>query len=132
MRLTTHFRIFAIAVAAWAAFFVTGLPDYYQQYPAAWMVAFLVVLIPPIIVVALKVIGHAAVGQRRSLATWLAFYFTLPLALLDYAYCGIYLGHGLAFLFRYWYLTVYYIVPWLILIPIGYRLSADDTHRVQN
>jgi hypothetical protein len=28
------------------------------------------------------------------LAFWLSFYYTIPLALYDWLYCGLYLGHG--------------------------------------
>lgn len=130
MRLTAHVRILAIAVAAWAAFLVGGLPDYYQQYATGGMVLFCLALVPPIIAVASKVIGRAPQGRRRTLAVWLAFYFTVPLAVLDYAYCGVYLGHGLGFLSRYWYLTVYYVIPWMVLIPIGYRSARAAPPRI--
>ena len=131
MRLTTHLRMLTIAVATWAAFLLAGLPDYYQQYSRAGMLVFSVVLIPPIVLLAFKVIGRSPLERRIRLATWIAFYFSLPLMFLDYAYCGVYLGYGLGFLTRYWYLTVYYFVPWLILVPIGYRLSVADTDGVQ-
>ena len=119
-----HVRTLALAVAVWAGFFIAGLPDYYQQYPFVAMLIFTVALVPPVVLLAVKVIGRARTETRRSLAMWLAFYFTVPLAGLDYAYCGLYLGHGLAFLLRYWYLTVYYIVPWAILAPVAWRLTS--------
>lgn len=70
-----------------------------------------------------KVVGHAEVSRRKPLAFWLSFYFTVPLMLLDYAYCGLYLGHGWSFLLTYWYLTAFYVIPWLILLPIANVLT---------
>ena len=47
-------------------------------------------------------------------AVALAFWFTVPLFLYDLAYCGVRLGHGLGFVVPYWYLTAYYVVPWVL------------------
>jgi predicted nucleic acid-binding protein len=41
---TSHLRLLGLACGVWAAFWVLGLPDYYQRYPAWGMVAFFVVL----------------------------------------------------------------------------------------
>lgn len=45
----------------------------------------------------------------------MAFYFTVPLAVYDGLYCGVYLGDGAAFVLRSWYLSVYHLLPWLLL-----------------
>ena len=49
-------------------------------------------------------------------------YYTLPFALLDTLYCGIYLGHGAHYLTQYWYLSVFYVTPWLTFMPTEYLL----------
>ena len=61
--------------------------------------------------------------RRLKVALWLAFYFTVPLAMYDWLYCGIYLGHGAGFIGRFWYLSVYYAIPWIVfpLIAVGIR-----------
>jgi len=43
----------------------------------------------------------------------------------DYAYCGLYLGQGWRFLAGHWYLTLFYAVPWLILLPMGLWLARQ-------
>jgi hypothetical protein len=123
VRARSHVRLFALAILVWGGFWLAGLPDYYQQYSYTTMAIFSLALIPAIAFAGAKVIGRARVERRRALGGWLGFYFTVPFAVLDYAYCGLYLGHGWAFLSRYWYLTVYYAIPWLVFVPIGYRLS---------
>lgn len=123
MRVRSHLRLLGLAVAVWAAFWVAGLPDYYRQYPFVAMLAFCVALVPLIVLAARRMIGRARPERRRALGAWLAFYFTVPLLALDYAYCGLHLGHGWGFLGAYWYLTAFYVVPWAIFVPVGLALA---------
>lgn len=59
-------------------------------------------------------------------AFWLSLCYTLPFAALDALYCGWYLGHGHDFLAKYWYLTVFYVTPWLTFRPTSVLLSRKD------
>jgi hypothetical protein len=124
MRPATHAKLAAIAVLLWLAFWIGGLPDYYQQYSFWVMLTFCLALVPAIVLVAWKVIGRVAVDRRRRFGFWLSFYFTVPFLLLDFAYCGLYLGHGWHFLIAYWYLTIFYILLWLLIVPIARMRSA--------
>ena len=63
---------------------------------------------------------------------WLAFYFTVPLAIYDWLYCGTYLGHGVQFIYRYWYLTVYYAIPWILLPLIALLLNRMRSRELEN
>lgn len=129
MRLSTHLRLLALATAVWVAFWIAGLPDYYQQYSLLAMVAFSAALVPIIAILGARVIGRASASRRMRLASWLSFYFTVPLLVYDYVYCGWYLGYGWRFLTHYWYLTVFYFIPWLLFLPTAIllaRRSAQD------
>jgi hypothetical protein len=53
----------------------------------------------------------------------------VPLFVYDWLYCGIHLGHGLAFVGRYWYLTTYYAVPWILLPATAWWLDRVDAAR---
>jgi hypothetical protein len=123
MRATAHKRLLRLAALVWLLFWIVGLPDYYQQYSFPAMAGFAVVLIAVIVALARGVICRANPTRRKALGSWLSFYFTVPLMLLDYIYCGLYLGHGWHFLMTYWYLTAFYIVPWLVFVPTAYLLS---------
>ncbi len=123
MSRSAHLRLLALAALVWAGFWVAGLPDYYQQYSFAAQLALSLLLVPLVVVIGFRVIRRARAERRARLGLWLSVYFTLPFAMLDYLYCGLLLGHGWAFLGRYWYLTVYYVIPWLIFLPIGVRLA---------
>ena len=125
MRTSGHLRLVALAVLVWAAFWVGGLPQYYQQYSFAALLIFSVLLVPLVAFAGLKVIGRVRAERRLQLGLWLSFYFTVPFAILDYLYCGLFLGHGWEFLRRFWYLTVYYVIPWLIFVPIGLWLARS-------
>lgn len=122
----SHLRLLVLATLVWLGFWLAGLPHYYQQYPKAVMIAFCVALVPVVVWLGAKVIGRRPAETRRAFAVWLAFYFTVPLAILDYLYCGWYLGQGWRFLVSCWYLTVYYVVPWLVFVSIGMRLDRPS------
>ena len=51
-------------------------------------------------------------------------YYTVTFAILDGLYCGLYLDRGWTFLADYWYLTVFYVTPWLTFIPTERLLRA--------
>jgi hypothetical protein len=115
-----------LATVAWLAFWVIGLPDYYQQYSAAFMAWFDAVLTIVLIPVLFRVLRGVERGRRLTTTWWIAFYFTVPLALYDWLYCGVYLGHGGAFLSRYWYISVYYIIPWIVVPGIAVAVNRHS------
>jgi hypothetical protein len=118
MNLRKHLRLLVIVTAAWILFFVAGLPDYYQQYSTKAMIVFDVVVLLPLWYIGYRIIRYSRSPITSSL--WLSFYFVVPLFLYDYLYCGMYLGYGMGFFLKFWYLTVYYILPWLIFPLTGW------------
>jgi hypothetical protein len=121
MNLRKHLRLLVIVTAAWILFFIAGLPDYYQQYSMTAMLVFDIVVLLP-----LWYIGYQSIRKsrnRNASSLWLSFYFVIPLFLYDYLYCGIYLGYGIEFILKFWYLTIYYILPWLIFPLTGWWLD---------
>jgi hypothetical protein len=121
-----HVRILGFATAAWFAFWLLGLPSYYLQYSRTAMIAFSVALLPPIIALSYVLLRRVSRARRLSRAGWLAFYFSVPLALYDWVYCGVYLGYGPRFFSVFWYLTVFYVVPWLVLPAAAAHLNVRD------
>lgn len=133
MKKRHHVRLLVLATLVWGAFLLAGLPEYYQQYSQGFMVAFDLLVLIPIFAVLYRVLGRVPQPLRMKVALWIAFYFTVPLAAYDYLYCGLVLGSGLRFLIEYWYLTVYYFIPWFLgpsivwLIDRGARESPKGT-----
>ena len=119
-----HLQIFAAATAAWAIFWLIGWPSYYQQYSTKAMIWVCIVLLPPIVAICYVLLKRVRRDRRLARAAWLAFYFTVPLAIYDWLYCGVHLGYGLRFLTVFWYLTVFYIVPWIVLPATALALNA--------
>lgn len=128
-----HRALLMQAVAVWAAFWVAGLPAYYQQYSAFVLGVGCTILSVLISLAALYVLARGRAETRMSRALWISFYYTVPFALLDALYCGVYLGHGAAFLHKYWYLTVFYVTPWITFPPTALllrRVMMETGNRV--
>jgi hypothetical protein len=120
MRAAAHLRLAVLGPLVWAAFWVAGWPGYYQQYPT-WLVALgCVAILPPSAILGFRSIDRSRPANRFGRSLWLSFWFTVPFVLLDALYCGWWLGHGVGFFGRYWYLTLYYVLPWLLWPPYGW------------
>ena len=124
MSRTKHLSFLIQAVVAWALFWLIGLPNYYQQYSTLLMGVACTVLSVIISLGAVWVLVRCRAEIRTSRAFWISVYFTLPFAVLDTLYCAVYLGHGASYLVSYWYLTVFYITPWLTFLPTAWLLNA--------
>ena len=129
MKLRNHVRLFIYVTIAWFLFWVAGLPDYYQQYSTITMIIFDVAVLPPIWFVIYKSVRKARPGRAFFASLWWAFYITIPLFIYDLVYAGIYLGHGLNFLWKFWYLTVYYMLPWLLFPSTGWVIDKWNNRK---
>jgi hypothetical protein len=120
----THVGLLVQALVVWSVFWVAGLPSYYQQYSPLALGVGCTLLSVLISLAAIYVLGRGRAEARMSRATWIAFYYTVPFALLDTLYCGVYLGRGASYLHEYWYLTVFYLTPWLTFPPTALLLQV--------
>ena len=132
MAMRDHIRIFLIATVVWVSFWAAGLPSYYQQYSNLLMIWFDLLLLIPIAAIAYLVLRRLRLERRLKTTLWLAFYFTVPLSVYDWLYCGLYLGHGVQFISRYWYLTVYYAFPWVLLPLMALLLNLMRSGQMEN
>ncbi len=123
MTLRAHATLCLQAVGFWALFWLVGWPGYYQQWPTPLIGAGSVLLSAAISLGVTYLLQRARPERRMQLAFWYAFYFTVPLAGLDILYCGLYLGHGHDYLVKYWYLSVFYLSPWLSFAPTAWVLN---------
>ena len=124
-----HIRLLVIAALVWAAFWAGGLPHYYQLYSTRIMAFFDLAVLVPITGVACWFLRGVRPEGRLSVSAWSAFHFTAPLAIYDWLYCGILLGHGMQFVAQFWYLSVYYAIPWIILPGVALILDRRDAKR---
>lgn len=121
-----HGRLLLQFIAVWLAFWLVGWPAYYQQYSSVFMAVLSILLSVVISLFAVWALLRVSMQERMRLAFWLSLYFTLPFVTLDALYCGWYLGHGFAYLTRYWYLTIFYITPWLTFMPTAVLLRRAE------
>jgi hypothetical protein len=128
MRIRSHLRLLVIVSVAWILFWIAGLPDYYQQYSTKFMIFFDLAILPPIWLIVYRSIKKARPGKGFKISLWWSFYISFPLFAYDFLYCGVYLGHTTTFLWEYWYLTVYYVLPWIIFPPTGWLV--DKAHNL--
>jgi hypothetical protein len=130
-----HVRLLIIVTIAWILFWIAGLPDYYQQYSTKTMIIFDLLILPPIWFVVYRSVKGARPGWAVTAAAWWAFYISFPLFIYDFLYAGLYLGHGMKFLWHFWYLTLYYVLPWLLFPATGWfvekRRLLSSTFRGQ-
>ena len=125
MRLHKHLRLLTIVSLAWFIFWISGLPEYYQQYSTKFMIIFDLAILPPIWFIVYRSVRNTSPGRGLKISLWWSFYISVPLFIYDFLYCGIYLGHGTSFLWKYWYVTVYYIIPWLLFPPTGWLVEKN-------
>ena len=135
MKPNQHWRLFCVMTTWWTLFFIVGLPwDYYLQTPV-WMIAIFGIIFPAAIM--MRFAYRLSIRKPTSAMQnvfWIAFYGTAPLFVYDYLYLAIHQARGLAFLKSHWYLTVFYVLPWLVLPPIAviagrgnYTSSSDHS-----
>jgi hypothetical protein len=113
MNPTHHLKLLGQALLVWLGFWICGLPDYYQQYSTIALAVACTVLSAVFGLFAVWLLASVRPQYRMRRALWLAFYYSLPFLLLDWLYCGMYLGLGASFLRSHWYLTVFYVTVWL-------------------
>jgi len=117
MKLKTHMRIFLVASLIWFVFLLAGMPEYYLQYSDQTMILFVLILLIPISLILVFVFKRIKQKKRMKIAVWYAFYFTVPFFIYDSIYCGVLLDHGIKFIIIFWFLSIYYLIPW-VLFPV--------------
>ena len=130
MKVRDHFRLLTFVSIAWLLFWIGGLPDYYQQYSTTFMILFDLAILPPIWFIVYRSIKKAHSNQSLTISLWWAFYISIPLFVYDLIYVGIYLGHGMTFLWSYWYITAYYLLPWLLFPLTGWLIEKKARYRI--
>lgn len=116
-----HLYLFSLATTCWTLFLLGGLwSDYYQTWSAIQSLL-LVVVFPSLAYLRLSVsfLWQGQVTNKVTGAFWLSFYFTAPLFFYDLIYLGTYKALGLSFLFSHWYLSAFYVIPWIIAFGVA-------------
>ena len=126
MRLKNHIRVLIIATIVWFLFLLLGLPDYYLQYSTNIMIWFTFLLLIPFSIMIWFIFKPIKKSKRVRISLWYAFYFTIPLAIYDYLYCGLYLDYGFRFIYIFWFLSIYYVLLWFLFPAIALILNKNS------
>jgi hypothetical protein len=124
MRLKNHIKILIIATLVWLFFLLLGMPDYYLQYSTNTMIWFTILLLIPFSIIIWYIFKPIKKSKRIKISLWYALYFTVPLAVYDYLFCGIYLDYGFRFITVFWFLSVYYLILWFLFPGIAFILNG--------
>jgi hypothetical protein len=87
------------------------------------MAVFDLAILPPVWFVIYRSAKRSKPGNGLKVCLWWAFYISVPLLVYDYLYCAVHLGYKATFFVKYWYLTVYYILPWVVFPPTGWLID---------
>lgn len=121
-----HLNLLIQSIVIWALFWIGGWPDYYQQYSPQVLGVACTIISVLISLAAIRILQRSRPENRRARAFWCSVYYTLTFAVLDTLYCGVYLGHGAQYLTQYWYLSVFYVTPWLTFMPTEVLLRSAN------
>lgn len=119
-----HMVALSVGLVAWLLFFLIGIPSHYftdwtlAEQMLLSMITFFAIF-PIVGTLVLIYIGHDYVRA----ACWLAFYWSVPLFLLDFTIVGILKGEGLGFFASHWYASIAYLYVWIELPIIGWAMN---------
>ena len=124
MKSKNHAILILIVFCAWLTFYLIGIPsNYFQDWSTAEQVLLSLITVfagvPLITFLALIIIGE----NYFKTSVWLAFYASVPLAIIDFIVCGIIQKGGFNFFISHWYVTLGYFYVWIICPLVGYLLN---------
>ena len=128
MSFRKHLYLIYLSTTFWAWFFLGGLwTNYYQDLTPinAILVGF---VLPGIMLIFLGkgLLKSVTKNNYLKAAVICASYIALTLVVYDFIYFKLYLGKNFNYLLDYWYLTFYTPIPYMILLPIGYKLDKQN------
>lgn len=128
MPFRSHWHLFCLATTWWTLFFIAGLPtDYYQTMPVAIVVVFGVLAPTWALAAYMRTRCRKSPAHPWRQAGWIAFYMTVPLFVYDGMFLAHYQQRGASFLVSHWYLTVFYVIPWIVAPVVARSVEATAT-----
>jgi hypothetical protein len=121
--LKAHLYLLLMSFFTWLAFLLIGLPDYYQSWPFGAKVGICLLVTALYYPLGAFILGKFSNPQHLLNACFLALYLTLPLFIYDYIYLVLIGADDLTFVFRYWYLSLFYVSFWIQFPLIGWTMN---------
>ncbi|MEM9685771.1 MAG: hypothetical protein AAF934_02490 [Bacteroidota bacterium] len=126
LKLKTHLVLLIMSFVTWGIFVIIGLPDYYQSWSFNAQVAIVIAVTVLYIPLTPFILKKIETKNYLKNALWLAFYLTVPLFIYDYIFIVLIGGDELSFVFRYWYLSLFYFSFWLQFPLIARFMKESD------
>ncbi len=126
MTARTHLSLLVMSFITWFVFVLIGLPDYYQS----WAFPLQLALLPLVTLLYFPgtkfILNKFPTKEHFRNSLWLALYLTLPLFTYDYIYIVLMKGDNMTFVFRYWYLSFFYVSFWIQMPLIGWWMEKNN------
>ncbi|MCJ8169106.1 hypothetical protein [Atopomonas sediminilitoris] len=113
LTIKTHAALLLMSFITWGVFVLVGWPDYYQSWPLSMQIGAVVAVTLIYIPLSRLILQWMTTRDYLGHAWWLALYLTVPLFCYDVVYIKWIGGEDWGFLYRYWYLTLFYFSFWL-------------------
>jgi hypothetical protein len=130
VRLRDHLTIAAVAVFLWIGFYLLGMPfDYFRKFTLSeqFIISVLTFFgILPFVTAVMVILMNRNYGTT---GIWVAFYFSMLPASLDFIVCGVIQGEGFGTFTSHWYLTIAYFYVWIICPLVGITLQKLKHHQ---
>ncbi len=123
-----HIRMFSISTIIYVLFILRGLStNHFLGLPLDFYFfetfEIIIFLIPAGIFI-LKLVSSKENYVKD--AAWLAFYTTILFVVYDFIFLGIFKGFGFAYLGKWWFLTIFYVILWFEFPIVGYLMKKND------
>lgn len=111
MAFSKHLNLLLLTSLGWVLFVIIGLPSYYQAWSFKNLLYFCIVVYFLVGLAIYSMVKRYS-GNRFIYGLWVAFYITVPLICYDYLYITFVRIEPFDLLNRFWFLSVFYIIPW--------------------
>lgn len=126
MAFSRHLKLLLLTSLGWVLFVIIGWPSYYQAWSFKNLLYFCVAVY---FAVGLAIYSMVKRYSRNCLAhgLWVAFYITVPLICYDYIYITFVRIEPFELSNRFWFLSVFYIIPWFQALLLYLYIETNKT-----
>lgn len=121
-----HLKLLLLTSIGWVLFVIIGWPSYYQAWSFKNLLYFCVVVYFVVGLAIYSMVKRYS-GNRFIYCLWVAFYVSVPLICYDYIYITFVRIEPFELLNRFWFLSVFYIIPWFQALLLYLYIETKKT-----
>ncbi len=126
--LRQHLRLLIYVTIFWILFVLIGLPDYYQHWPLKRLLYLCILTYFFVGAITYRWIKKFN-GNRFLYSLVVASYIVIPLFVYDYIYIDLVRNEPFDLLNRFWFLSIFYVIPWYQAPLLYFYISAKRFNR---